>query len=320
MDGPAARILAMGAPKQKWTAEEEAALKAGVRKHGSGKWQTILRDPEFSLVLRSRSNVDLKDKWRNINVTLSGLGSREKARLALKRNPQTPKRQDKPVVSENSASQNEDEDVVKNDTKSDVKNDVNNDEAIPLATPSEAEQVADPRRNLTRLDNIILEALATLKEPKGADKNVISAFIEDRYWAPPHLKKVLSGKLKTMAADGKLIKEKHRYRIAPGLTHPVVRRNSTSSGNQGERKRSERKESEVLIKTHVDAELERMRGVSAEEAAALAAQAVAEAEAAIAATEAAAREAEAFEAEAEASQIFYRAVMKAVSSQSVHAC
>ena len=50
----------MGAPKQKWTSEEEAALKAGVRKHGSGKWQTILRDPEFSNVLRSRSNVDLK--------------------------------------------------------------------------------------------------------------------------------------------------------------------------------------------------------------------------------------------------------------------
>lgn len=50
----------MGAPKQKWTAEEEAALKAGVLKHGAGKWRTILTDPEFSDVLHMRSNVDLK--------------------------------------------------------------------------------------------------------------------------------------------------------------------------------------------------------------------------------------------------------------------
>lgn len=50
----------MGAPKQKWTAEEEAALRAGVVKHGAGKWRTILKDPEFSAILRLRSNVDLK--------------------------------------------------------------------------------------------------------------------------------------------------------------------------------------------------------------------------------------------------------------------
>lgn len=50
----------MGAPKQKWTQEEEAALKAGVVKHGAGKWRTILKDPEFSGVLYLRSNVDLK--------------------------------------------------------------------------------------------------------------------------------------------------------------------------------------------------------------------------------------------------------------------
>lgn len=50
----------MGAPKQKWTAEEESALKAGVKKHGIGKWRNILRDPEFSMDLRLRSNIDLK--------------------------------------------------------------------------------------------------------------------------------------------------------------------------------------------------------------------------------------------------------------------
>ena len=50
----------MGAPKQKWTSEEETALKAGVTKYGAGKWSTILKDPEFSILLYSRSNVDLK--------------------------------------------------------------------------------------------------------------------------------------------------------------------------------------------------------------------------------------------------------------------
>lgn len=54
------RRAAMGAPKQRWTPEEEAALKAGVAKHGPGKWRTILRDPDFSTLLRLRSNVDLK--------------------------------------------------------------------------------------------------------------------------------------------------------------------------------------------------------------------------------------------------------------------
>ena len=56
----ALNLTLMGAPKQKWTAEEEAALKAGVHKHGTGKWRTILMDPEFSSVLPLHSNVDLK--------------------------------------------------------------------------------------------------------------------------------------------------------------------------------------------------------------------------------------------------------------------
>lgn len=53
-------VLDMGAPKQKWTAEEESALKAGVIKYGAGKWRAILKDPEFSGTLCLRSNVDLK--------------------------------------------------------------------------------------------------------------------------------------------------------------------------------------------------------------------------------------------------------------------
>ncbi|KAI0504138.1 hypothetical protein KFK09_015086 [Dendrobium nobile] len=43
----------MGAPKQKWTSDEESALKAGVVKHGVGKWRTILKDPEFFLKIHN---------------------------------------------------------------------------------------------------------------------------------------------------------------------------------------------------------------------------------------------------------------------------
>lgn len=60
----------MGAPKQKWTSEEEAALKAGILKHGPGKWRTILKDPEFSGVLCLRSNVDLKVEVTTIVFSL----------------------------------------------------------------------------------------------------------------------------------------------------------------------------------------------------------------------------------------------------------
>lgn len=123
----------MGAPKQKWTQEEESALKSGVIKHGPGKWRTILKDPEFSGVLYLRSNVDLKvmipsyrlcqiynaavfclchyrfflsdldwvcllylgqDKWRNMSVMANGWGSREKSRLAVKRTLSLPKQED----------------------------------------------------------------------------------------------------------------------------------------------------------------------------------------------------------------------------------
>ena len=50
----------IGSPQQKWTPEEEEALKAGVIKHGAGKWSTILKDSEFSGVSYLHSYVDLK--------------------------------------------------------------------------------------------------------------------------------------------------------------------------------------------------------------------------------------------------------------------
>ena len=47
----------------KWTAEEEQELTRGVQKYGAGAWRQILDTHSFHA---HRTNVDLKDKWRNM--------------------------------------------------------------------------------------------------------------------------------------------------------------------------------------------------------------------------------------------------------------
>ncbi|XP_043709115.1 telomere repeat-binding factor 1-like isoform X2 [Telopea speciosissima] len=255
----------MGAPKQKWTAEEEAALKAGIAKHGAGKWRTILRDPEFSSILSMRSNVDLKDKWRNMSVTAHGWGSREKARLALKRSQQFPKHDDNPMAS--------DEEII---------------DAKPLALPSETLQTSGLKRPMTRLDNLILEAISTLNEPAGSNKTAIATYIE----------------------------VKRKYRLAPTSIFLEGRR--ISSGLpliEGRQKDSEKDDVKTFTRSQVDAELAKMRHMTAKEAAAAAARAVAEAEAAMAEAEEATGEAEAAEADAEAAQAFAEAAMMTLNGR-----
>nr|GEZ20507.1 telomere repeat-binding factor 1-like [Tanacetum cinerariifolium] len=66
--------------KHIWTSEEEQALYAGVEKYGTGKWKKILKDPRYSAILVDRSNVDLKDKWRNLHAALNGSRSRGKVK------------------------------------------------------------------------------------------------------------------------------------------------------------------------------------------------------------------------------------------------
>ena len=47
-------------PNAQWSAEEEEALKKGVKKYGTGRWRFIQKDEVLSKVLSQRSNVDLK--------------------------------------------------------------------------------------------------------------------------------------------------------------------------------------------------------------------------------------------------------------------
>ncbi|GAB4838349.1 Telomere repeat-binding factor 1 [Ancistrocladus abbreviatus] len=287
----------MGAPKQKWTAEEEAALKAGVLKHGAGKWRTILKDPEFSGVLYLRSNVDLKDKWRNMSVMANGIGSRDKSKIAVKRLQPVPKQGENPPTSVGEVPQSDEENI----------------DAKPLPTSSATIQMASPKRSIVRLDNLILEAITNLREPGGSNKTAIASYIEDQYWAPPDFKRLLSAKLKFLISSGKLIKVKRNYRIASFPTFSDRRRNLpmiTQEARQLTPLKMDRDELHILTKTQIDLELAKIRNMTAQEAAAAAARAVAEAEAAIAEAEEAAREAEAAEADAEAAQAFAEAAMK----------
>ncbi|KAJ6790568.1 single myb histone 6-like [Iris pallida] len=282
----------MGAPKQKWTAEEESALKAGIAKHGSGKWRTILRDPEFSGILSLRSNVDLKDKWRNLSVTANGWGSREKARIAFKKSQQNPKHEDNQMAITT---------VVEYDNEVvDVK---------PLAISSEAAQISTPKISESRLDDLIIEAITKLKEPTGSNKTDIAMYIKDQYEAPANFKRFLSDKLKAMNRSGKLIRVNRKYRIAPSSPFSEGRSSKVlfPEGKHRELSRGDRSDFKPLTKSQIDSELARMRNMTAQEAAAAVAQAVAEAEIAMTEAEAAAEEAEAAEAEFEEAQAFAEA-------------
>ncbi|KAK9115833.1 hypothetical protein Sjap_014780 [Stephania japonica] len=314
----------MGAPKQKWTAEEEAALKAGVVKHGAGKWRTILKDPEFSGVLSLRSNVDLKDKWRNMSVTANGWGSREKARLALKRSQQMLKKEENALV----APVQSDEEIV------DAKPLAVSGAIVPFVVWSawnkrsrilhgnEMKAAGNSREASTvgfRLDSLIVEAITNLKEPSGSNKTAIGLYIEDQYDAPPNFTRILSAKLKGLTATGKLIKVKRKYRIAPSAAFMEARSSNgiLPDGKSRDSVRVEKDDIRIFTKSQIDAELARMRTMTAKEAAAAAARAVAEAEVAMAEAEEAARDAEAAEADAEAAQAFAEAAMTTLKNRNV---
>ncbi|XP_016480326.2 single myb histone 1 isoform X2 [Nicotiana tabacum] len=297
----------MGAPKQKWTSEEEASLKAGVAKYGVGKWSTILKDPEFATVLRSRSNVDLKDKWRNLHVMANGLGSRH----------QVSRHQGRVVSKSVQPKQKHDDNSLLVSTA--VENDTEVLDPKPLASSGDALEDVGCEKTICRLDDLILEAIAKLKEPHGSRRNAILSYIEEWYTAPPNFERLLAANLKALTDKGRLIKVRHQYRIAPSRLSSGTKGGHLSFLMDGKEDSTMIEKNEIRIRTkaQIDVELEQMKSMTAEEAAAAAAQAVADAEAAIAEAERAARIAEAAEAEAEAAQCFHEVTLKALQHQTI---
>ncbi|XP_010503654.1 PREDICTED: telomere repeat-binding factor 3-like [Camelina sativa] len=295
----------MGAPKQKWTAEEETALKAGVLKHGTGKWRTILSDPEYSSVLKSRSNVDLKDKWRNISVTALW-GSRKKAKLALKGTPTSGPRPDDNATAITIVSL----------ANGHIGGDVGGQLMVDAPSPPEAS--CEPPRafkgRFTSVDKIILEAITNLKRPFGPDGKSILRYIEENFKMQEDMKRLVSSRLKYLTNVGTLVKTKHKYRISPNYMDEGARQSLRSPQEflEGNKENTPKPEEKNLTKSQVDGEVVIIKGMTEKEAAAAAARAVAEAEFAIAEAEEAAREADEAEAEAEAAHIFAKAAMKAL--------
>ncbi|KAG2600165.1 hypothetical protein PVAP13_5KG489300 [Panicum virgatum] len=184
----------MGAPKQKWTSEEEEALRRGVLKHGAGKWRTIQKDPEFSPVLSSRSNIDLKDKWRNLSFSASGMGSRDKTR-----GPRTTGPSCSPLSTSQASSQA---------SVAPVANKVA--EAPPGAEKKQQEVKPHPKYGA-----MILEALSELNEPNGTELTEICSFIEQRHLVPTTFRRVIGTKLRRLVDSKKIEKvDTKSYRLA----------------------------------------------------------------------------------------------------------
>ncbi|XP_002984724.2 single myb histone 1 [Selaginella moellendorffii] len=254
--------MTVGQQKQKWTAEEEAALRAGVEKYGAGKWRAIQKDEEFGPVLVSRSNVDLKDKWRNISATNNGNRNRGKG-AGQKAGGRRAKSQDG-------------------------------------SDKEELSPVPDSEKKMlgTKYDNLILGALSALKEPNGSSITDIAEYIEERQSVPPSFKKLVVSKLKSMVLEGKLIKVHQNYKINDEFPSDGRAKFQRLRNNQDDKQptfsrditRKLRTDS-IAKRTKLDPDaLERRK--TAEEAARVAALAVAAAEQAALAAEQAARESE----------------------------
>ncbi|KAF9680440.1 hypothetical protein SADUNF_Sadunf06G0121400 [Salix dunnii] len=177
----------MGNPKQKWTSEEEEALRAGVAKHGTGKWKNIQRDPEFNPYLRSRSNIDLKDKWRNMTVSASSQGVKDKSRTTkVKSNPDAAAAA--PLPNPQTAA------------------------AADFVIDDYSEAAADSK-TAPKYNAMIFEAISAYNEPNGADTSAIISYIEQRQELPQNFRKQLSSKLRRLVAQEKLEKVQNSYKI-----------------------------------------------------------------------------------------------------------
>ncbi|KAK3025791.1 hypothetical protein RJ639_041947 [Escallonia herrerae] len=185
----------MGNPKQKWTSEEEEALRAGVAKHGTGKWKNIQKDPEFNSFLYSRSNIDLKDKWRNMSVSSNGQGPREKSRTPkVKSNPDaavTPL--PKPHTPASSTP-------------------VAHDASTDAAMDDSSKCILDGK-TASRYNNMIFEAITNLKETNGSDTNAIVGYIEQKHELPTNFRRLLSSRLRRLVAQDKLEKVQNGYKL-----------------------------------------------------------------------------------------------------------
>uniref|UniRef100_A0A7N0VFA6 MYB transcription factor n=1 Tax=Kalanchoe fedtschenkoi TaxID=63787 RepID=A0A7N0VFA6_KALFE len=183
----------MGNPKLKWTAEEEEALLSGIARHGAGKWKNILTDPEFAPVFSKRTNIDLKDKWRNLTVSSTGHhGMKDKSRI--------PKLKSLMASTSSNAQRSDSLAIIPHEAPLDVVM-----EDAPTGTQ-------EPK-NAPKYNEMIFEAISAAKDPNGLDISAIVTFIVKKLEVPPNFRRLLSSKLRRLVTQGKLDKVQNSYVI-----------------------------------------------------------------------------------------------------------
>ncbi|XP_074280738.1 telomere repeat-binding factor 4-like [Silene latifolia] len=238
----------MGNPKQKWKAEEEEALRDGIAKHGVGKWKFILQDPDFRILLKNRTNIDLKDKYRNMVAAVQGTSTRT-------RTPKPKVTQDAPATP--APLVNIQPSPVIPIAREPVFNHVKEE-----AVTSISDALNGSRCNTDTIE-MIFEALSAAKEQKGMDIGSIVSYIEQRIEieAPQNFRKQTGARLRRLVQQGRIEKVESCYRLK-----------NTSLAETNPRTQKDMWSRLPLIPVHVK------MGESLEEAAKTAAYKVAEAE------------------------------------------
>ncbi|KAK1396969.1 MYB transcription factor [Heracleum sosnowskyi] len=238
----------MGNPKQKWTAEEEEALRAGVAKHGTGKWKNIQKDPEFNHHLYTRSNIDLKDKWRNMSVSAGGQGPRDKSRMLKPKSESdaseasfTPGAPATPLLLTNAPASSippvsstppapSNPPVPSNPPASTIppaSSTLASHDAVPLAVvaTNDSSKCNLDVKTASKYDSMIYDALKNLNDPNGSDASAIVSFIEQKQEVPQNFRRLLVSRLRRLVVQEKLEKVHNCYRskndAAPGTKAPT---------------------------------------------------------------------------------------------------
>ncbi|GAY38503.1 hypothetical protein CUMW_037240 [Citrus unshiu] len=234
----------MGNQKQKWTAEEEEALLAGVAKHGPGKWKNILRDPQFAPSLTQRSNIDLKFSLHSGlymgHVWLMSTTYCIVMKFCADDVPGIMMQNTEASASDyveagchldkwrnlsvSNAQQGSKDKIrgpkLKTTVVAPLSNTPNSAPAASLtrnvssgAVMNDTSTSALDGKNGPKYNAMIFEAISTLKDANGSDISAIANFIEERQEAPPNFRRLLSSRLRRLVSQGKLEKVRNCYKI-----------------------------------------------------------------------------------------------------------
>ena len=191
----------MGAPKLKWSPEEEQALRNGVAKFGNGKWRAIQKDPELGRFLANRSNVDLKDKWRNLTAAAN------EGRTTLPDLPENPA----PVPKSPRGKGRE---------------------------PAGQSALGAPKPKKVRYEDMVVQAVTELAQgADGVSAQGVAKWIEEYHEVPNNFRKTLNTHLAALVQNGKLVKvgaNAGNYRLGDGTAPqpgpPVPAKTTTNAG------------------------------------------------------------------------------------------